>query len=63
MADALKQRIVAASEQVGIAGVVLDVLDDGDPAATERRQRFYQSLSFAPVPSPARCACFWRRRR
>ena len=45
------RRIVQAAESVGIAVVMLDVLDDGDVQLTERRRALYCSYGFAPLPS------------
>jgi len=40
---------------IGLAVVLLDVLDCGDPERTARRQSLYQSYGFKPLPSnPAR---------
>ncbi|PWW01810.1 acetyltransferase (GNAT) family protein [Hoeflea marina] len=43
--DALR-RIEMASRSLAIKVVVLDILDDGDPEAMERRRRFYQRMGF-----------------
>jgi len=50
LADALK-RAASVSEQIGIAVVVLDVLDDGDAKAVEKRYRFYEEFGFISFPS------------
>ncbi len=50
LADALK-RVAAVSGDIGIFAVVLDVLDDGDAHAMERRRRFYQAFGLVPFPS------------
>ena len=50
LADALN-RAATVSEQVGLAVVVLDVLDDGDGKAVEKRHRFYESAGFIAFPS------------
>ena len=50
LADALK-RIALISEQLGIAAMVLDILDDGDRAAVARRWAFYESFGFTAFPS------------
>ena len=48
-------RIVRASDELGIAVVVLDVLDDGDAAAYERRKALYLRFGFSPMlTSPRR---------
>jgi len=44
-------RIVRASNEVGIAVVMLDVLDCGDPDAVKRRLRLYTGYGFTPLPS------------
>lgn len=48
--DAL-MRIERASREVGIAVVVLDILDCGDPEKVERRKRLYAGYGFRPFPS------------
>lgn len=48
--DALK-RILNASEAMGVAVVVLDVLDCGDPGAVEKRAALYRGYGFIPLPS------------
>lgn len=48
--DALKNISVAA-EQVGIAVVMLDVLNCGDSEKTQRRKVLYQSYGFAALES------------
>ena len=54
LVDALR-RITQAADVIGLAVVLLDVLDCGDPERTARRQSFYQSFGFQPLPSnPAR---------
>lgn len=50
LVDALV-RIVAAADQLGIAVVVLDVLDCGDPVRVKRRKTLYESFGFSPLPS------------
>ncbi len=50
LADALK-RIAVAADQLGIVAVILDVLEDGGPEATERRRTFYEAIGFQPFPS------------
>jgi ribosomal protein S18 acetylase RimI-like enzyme len=50
VADALK-RIASAAENVGIALVVLDILDDGNATLVERRRALYQSYGFTPMPT------------
>jgi ribosomal protein S18 acetylase RimI-like enzyme len=44
-------RIARAADQVGIAVVVLDVLDCGDPDVVARRLKLYTGYGFAPLPS------------
>jgi ribosomal protein S18 acetylase RimI-like enzyme len=50
LADALR-RIAAAADAIGIAVVLLDVLDDGDAALVARRLALYRSYGFEPLPS------------
>lgn len=50
LVDALT-RIARASEDLGIAVVMLDVLDCGDPERVEKRRRLYTGYGFAPLPS------------
>lgn len=50
LADALK-RIARAAEAIGIAVVMLDVLDDGDAGRVARRKALYEGYGFAPLPS------------
>jgi len=50
LADALR-RVASAAESIGIALVVLDILDDGNPVLVERRRALYQSYGFVPMPT------------
>lgn len=50
LVDALA-RISVAAEQMGIAVVMLDVLDCGDPERVARRQNLYESYGFTPLES------------
>lgn len=50
LADALKGAQFA-SERVGTAVVLLDILDCGNPDAVTRRQRLYESYGFQSLPS------------
>ena len=50
LVDALK-RIAKGAEAVGIAVVLLDVIDCGDPEKRVRRQAFYTKFGFQPLPS------------
>jgi ribosomal protein S18 acetylase RimI-like enzyme len=50
LVDALK-RIARAADALGIAVVLLDILDDGDSAAVARRKALYGSYGFQPLPS------------
>ena len=50
LVDAL-ERIARAAAAIGIAVVVLDVFDCGDPEKVERRKALYASFGFAPLPS------------
>lgn len=44
-------RIVRGADLLGIAVILLDVLDCGDPAQVERRKTLYTSFGFSPLPS------------
>lgn len=48
--DALS-RIAHAAEAIGIAVVILDVLDDGDPQRVARRKALYESYGFQAFAS------------
>jgi len=50
LVDALR-RIAQAADSLGIADVLLDVLDCGDPQRKARRQALYESYGFQPLPS------------
>ena len=50
LVDALR-RMTQAADVIGLAVVLLDVLDCGDPERTARRQSLYQSYGFQPLPS------------
>ena len=50
LVDALR-RIAQAADSLGIAVVLVDVLDCGDPERTARRQALYESYGFQPLPS------------
>jgi GNAT superfamily N-acetyltransferase len=50
LADALA-RIARAAERIGLAVVMLDILDCGDPELVERRRRLYTGYGFQPLPS------------
>ena len=50
LVDALL-RVARAAEHMGIAVVVLDVLDDGNPHLVERRMRLYAGYGFQVLPS------------
>lgn len=50
LVDALR-RIDRAADEVGIAVVMLDVLDCGNPARVARRKALYESYGFMPLPS------------
>ncbi|MCB1967080.1 MAG: GNAT family N-acetyltransferase [Candidatus Accumulibacter sp.] len=50
LADALK-RIARAADQVGMAVVMLDVLDCGNPERVARRKALYQGFGFEPIAS------------
>jgi len=44
-------RLARAGEALGIAVVMLDVLDCGDPQQVERRLALYKKYGFQPLPS------------
>ena len=48
--DAL-ERITRAADEIGIAVVVLDVLNCGNAELVEKRLRLYKSYGFLPLPS------------
>jgi ribosomal protein S18 acetylase RimI-like enzyme len=50
LVDALR-RIASASDSLGLAVVILDVLDDGDAQLVARRKALYEGYGFAPLPS------------
>ena len=50
LVDALL-RIKAASKSLGIAIVVLDILDCGDPKKIQMRKTLYQKFGFQPFPT------------
>jgi ribosomal protein S18 acetylase RimI-like enzyme len=50
LVDALR-RIARAADDLGLAVVMLDVLDCGDPAQVDRRLRLYTGYGFTPLPS------------
>jgi ribosomal protein S18 acetylase RimI-like enzyme len=50
LVDALR-RIAQAADSLGIAVVLVDVLDCGNPERTARRQALYESYGFQPLPS------------
>ena len=50
LADALT-RILRAAEHLGLAVVIMDVLDCGDPERVAKRLALYRSYGFQPLPS------------
>ncbi len=44
-------RLARISDEIGLAVVLLDVLDCGDPARTQRRASLYHDFGFQPLPS------------
>lgn len=50
MVDALK-RMISLSEEIGLAVVILDVLQEGSDADIQRRAAFYQRIGFQALPS------------
>lgn len=50
LVDALK-RLARASDELGLAVVLMDVLDCGDAAKVARRKALYLSFGFQPLPS------------
>ncbi len=49
VADALS-RIARISDEIGTCLIVLDVLDDGDVGAVERRKNYYEDFGFTSLP-------------
>ena len=50
LADCLR-RLARAADELGIAVIMLDVLDCGDGRAVERRRALYMGYGFLPLPS------------
>ncbi|MCY1705200.1 hypothetical protein [Pannonibacter sp. SL95] len=50
LVDALR-RIGLAADHIGIAVVILDVLDDGNADLVTRRSKLYAGYGFQPLPS------------
>lgn len=50
LVDCLR-RLARASEALGVAVVILDILDCGDPRQVERRLTLYRGYGFQPLPS------------
>ena len=50
LVDALK-RVLSLSEEIGLAVVILDVIEDGGAEETARRTRFYERLGFQSMSS------------
>lgn len=50
LVDGLR-RIASAAENIGIAVVMLDVLDCGDAARVAKRKALYESYGFTAIPS------------
>lgn len=50
LVDALR-RIAIAAENVGVAVVLLDVLDCGNPDTVKRRKKLYTDYGFTAIPS------------
>ena len=50
LVDCLR-RLARAADELGIAVIMLDVLDCGDAAAVERRRALYTGYGFLPLPS------------
>lgn len=50
LVDCLR-RLAQASEALGVAVVMLDILDCGDAQQVERRRALYQGYGFRPLPS------------
>ena len=44
-------RIAGAAIQIGMSVIVLDVLDCGDPALTDKRLKLYTRYGFQALPS------------
>jgi GNAT superfamily N-acetyltransferase len=50
LADGL-ERVTVAAESIGIAIVLLDILDDGNTELIARRRALYRTFGFAPLPA------------
>lgn len=50
IADALT-RITLAADSIGIAVVMLDILDCGNPQRVAKRKALYEGYGFVPIPS------------
>ncbi|MGP3726546.1 GNAT family N-acetyltransferase [Cereibacter sphaeroides] len=50
LVDALR-RVAVAADAIGVAIVMLDVLDCGDPERVARRKALYEGYGFQPLPS------------
>jgi len=50
LVDALL-RVTRVADELGIALVMLDILDDGDQTAVQRRKALYERYGFAPLTS------------
>jgi hypothetical protein len=48
---AIARALAGAAERIGLAVVMLDILDCGDPELVERRRRLYTGYGFQPLPS------------
>jgi len=46
-----RRRIAVAADSIGVAVVILDVLDCGDPDRVARRKALYESYGFLPLAS------------
>lgn len=44
------RRIISASDEIGIAVAIIDVLDDGNAELIARRQKLYTKFGFEPLP-------------
>jgi hypothetical protein len=45
------KRVAAAATSIGIAVVLLDILDDGNAELIARRRALYEHYGFSPMPT------------
>lgn len=57
-------RVARAADEVGIAAIILDVIEEGGAKATVARTRFYERMGFTALPSqPQRMVLGMRQAR